>query len=71
MEDREIYQVLLQVRTRLRLLHSRGTEIPPTEIPAIYVDLFEISNLWAVELPSHGTVLYSKVGSEILIVDIL
>jgi hypothetical protein len=70
-EERRSYLVLKRIRSLLRSQYLSGTRIPENKIPAIYRHSFHIDNLWRLELPGHGTVLYSIAGNEIRIVDIL
>ncbi len=70
-EDKRSYLALRDIRRKLRTQYLSGSEIPKDRIPAIYRRMFHIINLWSLDIPPHGTVLYSIVGKQIWIVDIL
>jgi hypothetical protein len=70
-EDKKLYLFLKQVRSKLQRQYLSGTRVPKNKIPAIYRRMFHIDNLWRLDLPGHDTILYSFVGDEIRIVDIL
>lgn len=70
-EEKRSYLVLKRIRSKLQSQYLAGKRIPEKKIPAIYRHTFHIDNLWRLELPGQGTVLYSFVGDEIRIVDIL
>ncbi len=70
-EDRKTFLVLQDIRRQLLEKHRSGSQIPKNEIPDVYRRLFQVSNLWSLNLPPHGRVLYSLVENEIRIVDIV
>ena len=70
-EEKRLYQVLTTIREEVRRLYRFGKKLPRKKIPDVYVQRFQIDNLWSLDLPSHGTVLYSIAGNRILIVDLL
>lgn len=70
-EDKNLCLFLKQVRSTLQRQYLSGKRVPGNKIPAVYRRMFHIDNLWSLELLDHGTVLYSFVGDEIRIVDIL
>ena len=70
-EGRRTYLVLQDIRRQLLEKHRSGSQIPKNEIPDVYRRLFQVSNLWSLDLPPHGRVLYSLVEDEIRIVDII
>lgn len=70
-EDRKTYRTLQQIRRTLRKQYPGGRDISKEKIAAIYQRMFDVSNLWSLETPPHGTVLYTRVGREIRIVDIV
>lgn len=70
-EDRRAYLVLQDIRGHLQMKYLSGVEIPKNKIPDVYRRLFHISNLWSLNLPRHGRVLYSLFEDEIQIVDVV
>ena len=70
-EDRRTYLVLQDIRRQLQTKYLTGSEIPENKIPDVYRCLFQVSNLWSLDLPPHGHVLYSLLENEIWIVDIV
>ncbi|MFH1450805.1 MAG: hypothetical protein ABIF92_02390 [archaeon] len=59
----------------LKLNPACGIHVPRDRVPAEYVKLFEINNLWKLDLPRAWRMLYTIRGSEVdiisLILDIL
>ncbi len=70
-EGRRTYLVLQEIRRQLLEKHGSESQILKNEIPDVYRRLFQVSNLWSLNLPPHGRVLYSLVENEIRIVDIV
>lgn len=70
-EDKKRFLVLQDIRKQLLMKCRSGKEIPEDKIPEVYRRLFRVRNLWSLDLPPHGRVLYSLVEEEIRIVDIL
>ena len=70
-EDRRTYWALQDMRSQLLGKYLSGSQIPKNKIPDVYKRLFQVNNLWSLNLPPHGRVLYSIVEEEIRIVDIL
>ena len=70
-EDRKSYRVLRGIRRQLRMQHRSGRRILMKKIPPVYKRLFNIANLWRLDLPRRGTVLYSVMGQQLRIVDII
>jgi len=70
-EGRRTYLVLQDIRRQLQMKYLSGSEIPDSKIPDVYRRLFHVRNLWSLDLPPHGRVLYSLVEDEIRIVDIV
>ena len=70
-EDRKTFLVLQDVRRQLQMNYLSGSQVPKNRIPDVYRRLFQVSNLWSLNLPPHGRVLYSLVGDQIRIVDVV
>ena len=70
-EDRRSYRVLQRIRRQLGMQHRSGRRIPTQNIPAIYKRMFNIDNLWRLDVPRRGTVLYSVTEQQLRIVDII
>ena len=70
-EDRKTFFVLEDIRRQLQMKYLSGTEIPENKIPNVYRRLFHVRNLWSLDLPPYGRVLYSLVEHEIRIVDLV
>ena len=70
-EDGKTFLVLQSIRRQLQAKYVSGREIPKEKIPDVYRRLFQIRNLWSLDLPPHGQILYSLVEHEIRIVDIV
>ena len=68
-EDKKLYSVLKRIRSKLRWQYLAGKEVPINKIPAVYKRLFDIDNLWRIDISRNPNVLYSIVGNEIWIVD--
>ena len=70
-EDKKLYHVLTVIREKVGELYRFGKKLPKNKIPDVYLQRFRIENLWSLDLPGHGTVLYSVAEGRILIVDLL
>ncbi len=70
-EDRRTYSALQDMRRQLLGQYLGGRQIPRNEIPDVYRRLFQVNNLWSLNLPPHGRILYSLVVDDIRVVDIL
>ena len=70
-EDRKAHAVLQIIQDRLRTQYRLGHRLPKDEVASVYRLLFGVGNLWRLDVPPYGAVLYSTVGAEIWIVDIL
>ncbi len=70
-EDRKSYLALQDIRRQLQGKYLSGSQVPKNQIPDVYRRLFQVRNLWSLDLPPHGRVLYSVVEEEIRIVDIV
>ena len=70
-EDRKTFLVLQGIRRQLLEKYRSGSQIPKNEIPDVYRRLFQVSNLWSLNLPPYGQILYSLVEDEIRIVDLV
>ncbi len=70
-EDRRTFLALQDIRQQLQANYVSGRELPKEKVPPVYKRLFNIANLWSLDLPPHGCVLYSLVEDEIRIVDII
>ncbi len=71
LEDRKSYLVLQDIRRQLLEKYRSGSQISKNEIPDVYRRLFQVRNLWSLDLPPHGRVLYSLFEDEIRIVDVV
>lgn len=69
-EDRKLYLVLKQIRSKLRGQYPKGKKVQINKISDAYKRLFDIGNLWRLDISPQSTVLYSIVGNKILIVDL-
>ena len=70
-EDRTTFLALQYIRRQVQAKYVSGREIPKGKIPDVYRHLFHLRNLWSLELPPHGRVLYSLMDDEIRIVDMV
>ena len=75
-EDKILYLFYEKIRKKTWEKQRSGKEITKDKIPAIYIKMFHIDNLWKLELKDvvvvsySDVVYYSIVGEEILIIDI-
>lgn len=49
----------------------RGIQIPKSQIPQEYIDLYGVSNLWKINLPDYWRMIYTLTGNEFEIISIL
>ena len=68
-EEKRLYSVLKQIRATLHHWYLTGKKIPENKIPSAYRRMFQIDNLWRLDLSGDRAVLYSLIGNEIWIID--
>lgn len=68
--DRKLYSVLRRIREKVKTDFALGKKVPLEEIPAVYVERFDIENLWKLETSKGEIVYYSFTDGDIQIVDI-
>ena len=57
--------------TLLKENPQRGIQIPKNQIPLEYLLLYEINNLWKLNLPGAWRIIYTINGTEIKIVSLI
>ncbi|RLE47195.1 hypothetical protein DRJ25_02990 [Candidatus Woesearchaeota archaeon] len=70
-EDRMTYKWISRAIDDLETNAFCGIQIPKKIIPKIYIDKYQIDNLWKYDLPKGWRLLYSVANGEILIVSII
>ncbi len=70
-EDERVYSFLTAIRMELGKKWESGQKVTDGKRISLYERMFQIKEVWQVEIPPHGTVLFSVTPEAILIVDIL
>ena len=70
-EDERLHAFLTEIRTELGKKWESGQKVTDGKRISLYERMFQIKEVWQVEIPPHGTVLFSVTPEAILIVDIL
>jgi len=70
-EDEKVYSFHTEIRTQLGKKWESGQKVTDAKRISLYEQTFQIKEVWQVEIPPHGTVLFSITPEAILIVDIL
>ena len=70
-EDQKVYSFLTEIRMELGKKWESGQKVTDGKRISLYERTFQIKEVWQVEIPPHGTVLFSITPESILIVDIL
>ena len=69
-EDERLYAFLTEIRTELEKRWMSGQKVTDGKRISLYERMFQIKEVWQIEIPPHGTVLFSVTPEAILIVDI-
>ena len=70
-EDERVYSFLTAIRMELGKKWESGQKVTDRNRISLYERMLQIKEVWRVEIPPHGTVLFSITPEAILIVDIL
>ncbi len=70
-EDERAYAFLTAIRTELGKRWRSGQRVTNRKRISLYERMFQVKEIWQVEIPPHGTVLFSVTPEAIVIVDIL
>ncbi len=70
-EEKELFDFISKVIDDLKENPFCGIKIPNKLIPRVYIEKFEITNLWKYNLPNSWRLVYSIVGDQIKIVSLI
>ncbi len=70
-EEKKIYSFIQRAVDDLKDDPFCGVRIPDRLIPRIYLEKFEINNIWKYDLPEGWRLIYSVTGDEVSIVSII
>ena len=70
-EDERAYSFLTAIRTELGKRWRSGQRVTDGKRISLYERMFHVREIWKVEIPPHGTVLFGVTPGTILIVDVL
>jgi len=70
-ENQKLYKWLNRAFDDLAENAFCGIQIPKKLIPKVYVDKYEIDNLWKYNLPNAWRLLYSVAKDEVIIISII
>ena len=49
----------------------RGIQIPKKQVPKKYIEEYDVTNLWKINLPDYWRMLYTITGNELEIISII
>ena len=70
-EDKELYVWLTHAFSAIEDNAFCGIQIPKKLIPKIYLQKYDIRNLWKYNLPKGWRLLYSIKGSDVVVLSII
>lgn len=70
-EERKLYATLTTIKAKLLSDHTLGTQLSKRQIPDVYKRMFQVKDLWKLDLSPKESVLYDYLGEEIRIVDVV
>ena len=70
-EDEKVYSFVTEIRAELGKRWRSGQKVTDGKRISLYERMFQVREIWQVEIPPHGMVLFSVTPEAILIVDIL
>ena len=62
--QRQILKAVEREKELICMNPHRGIQISKSKIPHEYVELFEVTNLWKINLPGYWRIVYTIVGNE-------
>jgi Txe/YoeB family toxin of Txe-Axe toxin-antitoxin module len=69
--DPKLYKFISRALDDLKRDPDCGVHIPKKLIPKIYIQKYEINNLWKYDLPGGWRLIYSLAGSEVEVIAII
>ncbi|MFH1591763.1 MAG: type II toxin-antitoxin system RelE/ParE family toxin [Candidatus Woesearchaeota archaeon] len=70
-EDKQLYEYIDRAMEDLKKNPASGTKIQKTLWPRVYVQKYEITNLWKYDLPNGWRLIYTIETDEIKIMNII
>lgn len=70
-EDKKIYEWLNRAFDDLKEEAFCGIQVPKKLIPNVYIQKYDIDNLWKYDLPRGWRLLYSVAKDEVVIISII
>lgn len=70
-EDKILYKWISRAINDLEENAFCGIQIPKKLMPKVYIDKYNIDNLWKYDLPKGWRLLYSIANSEVRIISII
>lgn len=70
-EDKQLYENINKAISALKQNPFCGIQIPKKLIPAAYLKIYTIDNLWKYNLPSAWRLLYSVTQNELKIISVI
>lgn len=70
-EDQKLYKWINRALDDIEENAFCATQIPKRLIPNVYIEKYEIDNLWKYDLPSGWRLLYSVAKGEVVVLAII
>ena len=70
-EDKRLYEFIERAIKDMKNLSVCGTKIPKKLWPKVYVQKYQITNLWKYDLPNAWRLIYTIKEDEVMILNII
>lgn len=70
-EDKQLYKFINRAIDDLKQNPASGTKIPKKLWPKVYIEKYEITNLWKYDLPNAWRLVYTIETDEIRLMNII
>src|SRR3989344_4507771 len=70
-EDQKLYKWINRALDDIQEDVFCATQVPKKLIPKVYIDKYEIDNLWKYDLPKSWRLLYSIANGEVCVLSII
>ena len=70
-QDKQLYEFIDRAIKDIKNNPSCGIKIPKRLWPKIYIDKYEITNLWKYDLPNGWRLIYTIKEDEVMILNVI
>lgn len=70
-EEKELFKAINQSLNKIEKNAFCGTQVPKDRIPNAYISLFNVKNLWKLDLPKGWRLIYSVTTDGIIVISLI